>query len=73
MSGTVSVVSIHAQLKGCCGAEALQLALERVSSLIVGLCQAGRAVHAPELVLLDQLVASLQAYNDRQDAHHLCR
>lgn len=73
MSCTGLIASTHAQVKVCCGAEALQLALERVSSLIVGLCQAGRAVHAPELALLAQLVASLQAYNDGQDAHHLCR
>ncbi len=54
-----------------CTAEALQLALERISSLLVSLSQAGKSLQPSELQLLSQLVEALR--NNHPEAHDLIR
>lgn len=53
---------------GMHGAEALVLALRRVSSLIVTLSQTGRALQRAEAAYLDQLVAGLRCHPDNTHA-----
>lgn len=50
-------------------AEALVLALKRVSSLIVTLSESGRALPRPEGAYLDQLVEGLCRYPDCAQQH----
>lgn len=50
-------------------AEALVLALKRVSSLIVTLSESGRALPTPEGAYLDQLVEGLCRYPDGAQKH----
>ena len=56
-----------------CTAEALQLALERISSLITGLCEAGKSLRKSELHALELLVEGLHLYDERNQAENLCR
>ena len=56
-----------------CTAEALQLALVRISSLITGLCEAGKSLQTSELHALELLVEGLHLYNDCHQAQKLCR
>ncbi len=56
-----------------CIAEALQLALERISSLITGLCEAGKSLQNPELHALELLVEGLHLYDECHQAEKLCR
>ena len=50
-------------------AEALVLALRRVSSLIVSLSQSGRALLRPEVAYLDQLVEGLRRCPNNGQGH----
>ena len=50
-------------------AEALVLALRRVSSLIVALSETGRALQRADVAYLDQLVAGLRRHPDNTHAY----
>ncbi len=56
-----------------CTAEALQLALERISSLITGLSEAGKSLQKSELHALELLVEGLHLYDKCHQAESLCR
>ena len=56
-----------------CTAEALQLALERISSLITGLCEGGKSLQTSELHALQLLVEGLHLYSECHQAEKLYR